>query len=216
MATGISQTQHQRLFLWAGGAIGLLGLLGVMASTVLDVKYGVEGAAALIFGLILVTVLLRPQWALLIFVVGLPLHNLMMAFLYTETNSQTFLKLAQPWKEVTLGVAMARVVIPSLYQWARTRVRPRFSPLDGMLALFFVLCGLSVVFSHAVPLTGRLLGFRQLVVPMSVFALGRLAPPTRNQLRALVALLGVDVLVYSVVAVGERLLWGDGLFLSLG
>ncbi len=214
MTTGISQ-QHQRLLMWTGVAVGLVGLLGVIASTVLGIKLGIEGSALLIFALILATVLLRPQWALLIFVIGLPLHNLMMAFLFEETQSQMFIKLAQPWKEMTLGVAMARLVIPPLYQAIRTRVWPRFAPLDIVLALFFVICGVSVLISHTVPLTGRLLGFRQLVLPMSVYILGRLAPPTRNLLRALVAFLGVDVLIYAIVSVGERLLWGDGLFVTL-
>ncbi|HEV2236200.1 MAG TPA: glycosyltransferase family 1 protein, partial [Ktedonobacterales bacterium] len=69
--------------------------------------------------------------------------------------------------------------------------------------------------NHLVPLTGRLYGFRDLVLPLAVYTLGRLAPLTRRDLKAVVTLIGLDVVAFAIVAIGERAIWGNGLLLAV-
>ena len=193
----------------------MVSLVAISAACIILLPFGVEVVALLVFAVMLASVAIRPQWGLYIFVVALPLHNLLMALLFESTGDATFVKLAQPWKEVVLGIALLRAGLPAVLEWWRTR-RVRLTALDILVLLFCVVCALSVVTpSHIVPLTGKLLGFRQLVAPFAVYFLGRLAPPTRRELQWLVGALALIALVFALVAVGERTVWGDGLFVAL-
>ena len=189
----------------------MVSLVAISAACIILLPFGVEVVTLLVFEVMLATVAVRPQWGLYIFVLALPLHNLLMALLFTSTGDANFVKLAQPWKEVVLGIALLRAGLPAVLEWWRTR-RVRLTALDILVLLFCVVCALSVVTpSHIVPLTGKLLGFRQLAAPFAVYFLGRLAPPTRRELQWLVGALALIALVFALVAVGERTVWGDGL-----
>jgi hypothetical protein len=180
----------------------------------------VEAVAIAALLLVVAFVVARPQRALWIFVVGLPLHNLMMAYLFARTGSVPFVKLMQPWKELVVALALARVVAPMAYRTLREQGRSlnvrAVSRLDVMIVLFILLAVVSTLLpNHLVPLTGRLYGLRDLSMPFAAYAVGRLCPLTRRDLRLLVGLVALDVVVMGLGAIGERVLWGHGLLAAV-
>ncbi|MGE5334604.1 MAG: glycosyltransferase [Nitrososphaerota archaeon] len=199
----------------AGFFGGVLLLAAVAAACIIFLPAGVEIATLLVFAAMLGLVAVRPHWALFIFVLALPIHNFLMALLYHATGDASFVKLVQPWKEVVLAIALLRVGLPALITWVRTR-RLRLTLLDVLILLFMAYCLVSVaVPNHAVPLVGRVLGFRQLALPFVVYFLGRLAPPTRREFRWLVGTFALVALVMAIGAFGERLFWGGDLFIGI-
>lgn len=207
MSVLIGRRGGQQAFI---GGVALLAIF--LVASVWLLPHGVEVAALALFALAVVAAAIRPQWALFILVVGLPLHNMLMALLYQATQSFYFVKLVQPWKEVVLAVALARVLASRLGRAQQRRWRIRVTPLDVFLLAFAALCGISVLLpSHLIPLTGRLYGFRDLVLPFGAYVIGRLAPLSRREVKVLVGLLAADVLVLGLSAIGERALWGNSL-----
>ncbi|HEY7983518.1 MAG TPA: hypothetical protein VID73_05080, partial [Ktedonobacterales bacterium] len=141
--------------LWVGGIVAL-GLAAV-ASLWLAPGLGVKLIAGYVVAVLLALVLRRPQWALFIIIVALPLHNLAMAFLLAQTGSVGFVKLIQPWKEAVVAVALARVLVPLAYRALRRRPTAlpglRVTPLDVVVALFVLLAAVSVALpNHLIPL----------------------------------------------------------------
>ena len=161
----------------------------------------------------------RPQRALYIFIVGLPLHSLLMAFIFEGTNSIGFVKAIQAWKEILLAVVLLRLVLPAINRWRKDR-QLRLTALDVCVAAFVLLCLASVVLpahaalsgSTSISLIGRLYGFRQLVVPLVAYVIGRLISFDMRDLRWVVGLWGFDALLFSAAAIGERLFWGADIF----
>jgi hypothetical protein len=130
----------------------------------------------------------RPTLALYTFLVGLALHNSVMAALYGAGLRDAPLTLAQAWKEVLLAVALLRVGWDALRE-RRLPFRPL--PVDW-LALAFAL--LVVVYAlipqsalgggasaHAVAL-----GARHDLVPVGAYLLGRSLLLDGQQIRRLV------------------------------
>jgi glycosyltransferase involved in cell wall biosynthesis len=208
----LRQTRVYREYKVAGSIIG--GILLVLMSWLFP-HHGIELAALILLVVALVAVALHPKRALFIYIVALPLHNFLMALLFRTTGDITFVKLMQPWKELILAVALVRVGVPAVRDWLHVR-RWRLTALDVIILLFMVLCALSVVLpSHAINLTGRIYGFRELVLPMSLYFLGRLLPLNRRDMRLLVGLLAFDVLAFSLVTIVERVFWGSALFVAM-
>lgn len=203
--------RRQLAAFFGGGTL----LAAIAAFSVLFLPAGVEIATFLVLAALIGLVAYRPQWALFIFVLALPLHNFLMALLYHATGDATFIKIIQPWKEVVLAVALLRAGVPALLEWLRTR-RLRLTMLDTLVLLFIVICLVSVaVPSHQVSLGGRILGFRQLAFPFAAYFLGRLAVPSRRNFRWLVSFFAVIAIVFSIGALGERLFWGGNLFAAI-
>lgn len=196
--------------LWSGTAVAVV----VAAVVILVLPHGVELVAAAALAVGIVAVLRRPQWALYIFAAGLPLHNMLMALLYRATGSATFVKLAQPWKETLLAMALLSAAWAALARW-RQGTRPRLTLLDALVALFVLVCAISVLLpSHLVSLLGRLYGFRDLVVPFAAYALGRLAPLSWRQLKGLLGVFGAATIIFGLAAIGERGIWGERLLFA--
>ncbi|HEU5348374.1 MAG TPA: glycosyltransferase [Ktedonobacterales bacterium] len=199
----------------AGFFGGVLLLAGISAACIAFVPAGIEIATMLVFAAMLGLVAVRPQWALFIFLLALPLHNFLMALLYHATGDASFVKVVQPWKEVVLVIALLRVGLPALLTWVRAR-RLRLTALDVLVLLFMGVCLVSVAIpNHEVPLVGRVLGFRQLAIPFIAYFLGRLAPPTRREFRWLVGTFAFVALVMAIGAIGERLIWGGNVFTAI-
>src|SRR6187551_123629 len=71
--------------------------------------------ALVIYGVLLaatvVAVIRRPQVALLLFILALPLHNIVMSLLYGGGIRGGALDAIQAWKEIVLATAVAAVVV---------------------------------------------------------------------------------------------------------
>jgi hypothetical protein len=131
---------------------------------------------------------LRPPFALYAFLVGLALHNSVMAALYGAGLRGAPLTLAQAWKEILLAVALLRVVPDAL----RERRLP-FRPLVvdwlalalALLVLVYSLIPQSALgggaSTHAVALA-----VRHDLVPVGAYLLGRSLILQAEQLRRLV------------------------------
>ncbi len=207
MTGDFSGTTRSSRLPWIAGAVAVIAVAAAFV-----VPHGAVLAAGVLFALAVALVLARPQWALFIFIVGLPLHNFLMATLYAASGSATVVKVAQPWKEALLALALVRAFAPVALEWLRTR-RWRLGLLDSLIVVFVVVCALSVVLpSPVIGLGGRVYGFRDLVVPLGAYAVGRMAPFSRREVKGLLAAFGFDALLFSVVAIGERAIWGHALY----
>ncbi|HET8892938.1 MAG TPA: O-antigen ligase family protein [Gaiellaceae bacterium] len=142
---------------------------------------------ALLLGVAAVAVWRRPLVALYLFVVGLALHNAVMAALYAAGVRGSTLTAITAWKEILLSVALARVIRNA----ARERRLPFRPGIVDALALAFAL--LACVYAlipqstlgglahrHAVALA-----LRHDVVPVGAFFLGRFLVVGRDDLRRL-------------------------------
>ena len=130
---------------------------------------------------------LRPARALYLFVVGLALHNAVGAALYGAGVRGSSLTAIQAWKEILLGVALAR--------FARDAVRERRLPFaPGLVDAFALAFGVVVLVYGLIPqsvLGGHaghkavLLGLKHDLVPVGAYFLGRSLAFGRAELRRL-------------------------------
>jgi hypothetical protein len=127
----------------------------------------------------------RPIVALYVFIVGLALHNLVLALLYDAGLRGGAIDAVQAWKEALLAVAVARVATDAVRE-RRLPFRPR---LVDWLALAFaaVVCLYALIPQDA--LDGEagaravLYGLRHGLVPVVAYFLGRSLVVDRMELR---------------------------------
>jgi hypothetical protein len=124
----------------------------------------------------------RPMLALYAFVVGLALHNVIVALLYAGGVRGLALTAIQAWKEVLLATALAALVV-------RARGLPfRPGPIDALAAAFagvvvvYALVPQSVLGGEA-GTTGILLSLRHALLPVLAYLLGRSLLLGREELR---------------------------------
>ncbi|HEY8316574.1 MAG TPA: O-antigen ligase family protein [Gaiellaceae bacterium] len=156
------------------------------------------GLYALVLGAAAHVVWRRPVIALYLFVVGLALHNAVMAALYAAGVRGTTLTVITAWKEILLAVVLARVGLDAL----RARRLPFRIGIADWLALAF---GALVVIYAFIPqsaldgLAGHkavALALRHDLVPVGAYFFGRSLLVTRDEVRRLGwTLLGVAALV---------------------
>jgi O-Antigen ligase len=126
----------------------------------------------------------RPVWVLHVFIVGLALHNFVMAELWAAGVRGTALTIVSAWKEALLAVALVLVV----------RERHRL-PFDGRLTDWLALAFAAFVVLYAVipqgwlhggaTHKGVLFGLRNDLVPVGAYFLGRGLALTQAELRRL-------------------------------
>jgi hypothetical protein len=148
------------------------------------------GAAALVWR--------RPAAALFFFVVGLAVHNAVMAALYGAGVRGGTLTAITAWKEILLAVALARVARDAL----RDRRLPFRPAAVDWLAFAFAALAIVYLFIPQSTLGGQAgakaiaLGLRHDLVPVAAFVLGRSLVVRRDDLRRLAyTLLGVAAAV---------------------
>ena len=159
------------------------------------------GLYALLLAAAATAVWRQPLVALYLFVVGLALHNAVLAALYAAGVHGTTLTAIAAWKEILLAVALAHV---GLDAWRARRLPFRFGVADW-LALGF---GALVVLYALIPqsaldgLAGHkavALALRHDLVPVAAYFLGRSLLLGRDDLRRLGwTLLGVAALVAGI------------------
>ncbi|HEV3403576.1 MAG TPA: O-antigen ligase family protein [Gaiellaceae bacterium] len=147
-------------------------------------------ALALYVGLIAAAAALvwrRPLAALYVFIVGLALHNAVLAALYAAGVRGATLTAIQAWKEILLAVALGRVALDA---WRARRLPFRPGPADWLGVAFATLCVAyalipqSALGGHATR-HAVALAFRHDVVPVAVFLVFRSLPLARDDLRRL-------------------------------
>ncbi|HEY4908361.1 MAG TPA: hypothetical protein VIJ73_02585, partial [Methylomirabilota bacterium] len=159
------------------------------------------GLYALLLAAGAIAVWRRPLVALYLFIVGLALHNAVLAALYAAGVRGSTLTAIAAWKEILLAVALTRV---GLDAWRARRLPFRFGVADG-LALGF---GALVVLYALIPqstlggLAGHkavALALRHDLVPVGAFFLGRALLLGRDDLRRVGwTLLGVAAFVAGI------------------
>ncbi len=159
--------------------------------------YGVLLAAAL------AAVLRRPAVALYLFVLGLPLHNIVMSLLYGGGVRGVALDAIQAWKEILLAAALAAVV-------ARV-VAERRLPFRPMLVDWLALAYAAIVLLYAVlpqsALDGHagakavLYGIRHDLVFVAAYFLGRSVPLDIRRVRWLIPAAAAAVAVWGLIEV---------------
>jgi hypothetical protein len=136
----------------------------------------------------------RPVVALFLFLVGLALHNAVMAALYGAGVRGSTLTAITAWKEIVLAVALGRV----LWDAWRARALPfAWGAVDSLALGFAALCVVYALIPQSA-LGGHAghravaLGLRHDVVPVGAYFLGRSLALTRRDWRSLAwTLLGV-------------------------
>jgi hypothetical protein len=129
----------------------------------------------------------RPAWSLYAFVVGLALHNSVLAALYSAGVRGGALTAIQAWKEILLAVALGRVAWEAL-RARRLPFRPGLAEWLGLA--FAVLCVVYAVIPQSALGGGAsrhavALALRHDVVPVAAFLLFRALPLGLDDLRRL-------------------------------
>jgi len=165
--------------------------------------------ALAVYGLLLVSVASivwrRPILALYAWIVGLALHNAVMAALYGAGVHGSSLTAIQAWKEILLAVALARVAFDAM---RNRRLAFRVHAVD-VLALGFALivCVYAVLPQHSLGgLADRSaigLALKHDLIPVGAYFLGRSVLFSRDELVPLVwTLVGAAAAVVLVAAAG--------------
>jgi hypothetical protein len=163
--------------------------------------------ALVVYGLLLaataVVVLRRPIVALYVFVLGLPLHNIVMSLLYGGGVRGHALDAIQAWKEILLAAALASVAVAAL--------RAGRLPFRPMLVDWLALAYAAVVVLYAVipqsVLDGHAgaraiaYGLRHDLVLVAAYFLGRSLPLDVRRVRWLVAGAAAAVAAWGLIEV---------------
>jgi len=164
-------------------------------------------AALAVYGVLLavtaVAVFRRPIVALYVFVLGLPLHNIVMSLLYGGGVRGHALDAIQAWKEIVLVAALASVAVGA----TRARRLPFTPHLVDWLALAYA----AVVVLYAIlpqsALGGHagtraiLYGLRHDLVLVAAYFLGRSVPLDVRRVRWMIGFAAAAVAVWGLVEV---------------
>ena len=151
-----------------------------------------SGLAVAVYGLLLVPVAVlvwrRPVFALYAWIVGLAAHNAVMAALYGAGVRGGALTAIQAWKEILLGVALARIAVDAL---RAGRLAFRVQPADVVAVAFAaVVCVYAVLpqdwLGGTADRSAIGLALKHDLVPVGAYFLGRSVILRRDELVRLV------------------------------
>jgi O-Antigen ligase len=205
------------LALIVGMTVGALALAAILAIAPL-VGLGLAGVILALLAGLVITQYASLGWFSRVLIIGLPLHTLMMMFLYgTLRVPAGIITALATWKEA-LALCLAGVfMLRSLPTLARGRLR---ITLADILALAFGAWVMGrLLWSHldgtAVPLQAQVYGLRFYIIPLALYVIGRLAPLSergREQIYWMLVILGG---VTSLFAIIENMLPDSLWFMSL-
>jgi hypothetical protein len=159
--------------------------------------YGVLLAAAI------AAVLRRPVVALYLFVLGLPLHNIVMSLLYGGGVRGNALDAIQAWKEILLAAALLSVLSNSLLL-GRLPFRPSW--IDGLalayaaVVVLYALIPQTALDGHA-GARAILYGLRHDLVPVAAYFLGRAVVPELRRIGTTIVVAAAAVAAWGLVEV---------------
>ncbi|MBV8598860.1 MAG: O-antigen ligase family protein [Actinobacteria bacterium] len=130
----------------------------------------------------------RPVWVVPVFVVGLALHNLVMALLWQAGLRGTGLTVVAAWKEVLLALALAGAVVGARRLPVGRNVADWLALAYGALVILYAILPQSAL-GGAATHKGVLYGLRHDLVPVAAYFLGRALVPTTRDLRRIAATL---------------------------
>jgi hypothetical protein len=161
------------------------------------VVYGVLLAAAI------VAILRRPAVALYLFVLALPLHNIVMSLLYGGGVRGHALDAIQAWKEILLAAALLSVLGDSLLL-RRLPFRPTW--VDGLalayaaIVVLYALIPQSALGGHA-GARAILYGLRHDLVPVAAYFLGRAVLPDLRRIGTTIVVAAAAVAAWGLIEV---------------
>lgn len=157
-------------------------------------------------------------WGLSAYIWLLPLHILLIAFLFGALGWPTpIVRAIAAWKEALIAV-LAVLAVARFASGAGPRIAIRWLDLAvaGLVGLGLAyLVGAAVWFDAGLPVRAQLYGFRDAAFVSLLYFVGRATPGAAESPRYLRALFLIGVLT-SVVAIVERLLVGPELLVLLG
>jgi hypothetical protein len=166
-----------------------------------------SAAALVLYGVLLaatvVVVFRRPQVALLVFILGLPLHNIVMSLLYGGGVRGGALDAIQAWKEILLAAALLAVASKSLLLG---RLPFRLGLVDWLalafaaLVVLYALIPQSALGGHA-GAKAVLYGLRHDLVLVAAYFLGRSVQLDIRRLRWTIAGAAAAVAAWGLVEV---------------
>lgn len=126
----------------------------------------------------------RPVWILHVFIVGLALHNLVMAELWNAGLRGGALSVISAWKEALLAVGLALVVLE------RRSLKLRLSLVDWLAAAYAAIVVVYALMPQhwlggSATHRGELLALREDLLPVGCYAFGRGLALTRHDVRRL-------------------------------
>ena len=181
-----------------GGVPIIMLVTAVAVALALRPKPALMIAAVLISTPVVGTILYRPARLLFIFIVMLPLHQLMMMTLLHLSGSWTLTRLMQPWKDLlALGALVAVIGI-----WVSAGRRTRWRLLDRLIIGYFILNILYLIGPWDTSIEVRLFGLRSNTFLVTFYALGRMIPLSRrrqHQVLSVLLMLGAAAGVFALV-----------------
>ena len=121
-----------------------------------------------------------------LFLIGLPLHTFLMMVLFGALRiPSNIIGILSTWKEGLVGCITLLIAVSQIW-----RKRPRFIRLtvtDCFVILFALWVGARLIWSYVVgsnlPLNATLYGLRFYLLPIALYAMGRLVPLNNHNLR---------------------------------
>ena len=122
----------------------------------------------------------------LLFLIGLPLHTFLMMVLYgTLRIPSNVIGILSTWKESLIAFVTLLIVYSSI---SKSPIRfVRLTTTDCLILLFSLWLGIRLIWSYAVgsnlPLNATVYGLRFYLLPVALYAIGRLAPLKNHRLQ---------------------------------
>jgi hypothetical protein len=146
---------------------------------------------------------------LVVVLAGLTLHTLVLMLLFGVVGVPArLITVLSAWKEVLVAVAAAGLILGLLFKgrWRSIRLVGADYLAAGLLLLVLVEGVVAMLPGHLLPFLAVLYGMRFYLVPLAAYAIGRLMPLSRRDLRVVLLAIVVAGAATGAIALAERLL----------
>jgi hypothetical protein len=204
----------------AGVRVGLaLAALALPAGliAVLQPTLAAGGLALLLISALVGLYFVRPHWALLTFVVVLPVHSLLITLLIAQVGLPLSLgRVAAAWKELLLVGTFGAVVLQTLL---RSKL-PRLCWIDGVAFVWLLLVlghfGVALLLRPGLPLTALAYGARDWLLYLLPYFIGRLVMFSADNVRTVLVTIAGIGFATSLFGILEYLFIPTSWWIALG